>query len=138
MDPSHALNSLLGLGLHKCPAKLFLEQVGDKISFGTPKLKFHFLVDNARGLHPWFTVATMALTYQQIFRVIFKQKDLKRANGRKGQLNSTSLRPNAAPVRFLILDWTYLMYYPKWDSEIYLTEDGSFNYYPRQMVIEVR
>ncbi|KAF8663970.1 hypothetical protein AX14_006803 [Amanita brunnescens Koide BX004] len=83
--PSGALNSVLGLGLHKCPARSFLDQ-----------------------------------TMPEIFRVIFKQKDLKRASGRKGQLKPITLRPNAAP----------------WDSKMYLTEDGGFSYYPRQMVIE--
>ncbi|KAF8708899.1 hypothetical protein AX14_013538 [Amanita brunnescens Koide BX004] len=79
------LNSLLGLGVHKCPAGSFLEQ-----------------------------------TMPEIFRVIFKQQDLKRASGMKGQLKSTTLHPGGAP----------------WDSEIFLDEDGNFNYYPKQMVIE--
>lgn len=41
---------------------------------------------------------------QQIFRVIFQLKDLKRASGMEGQLKSTTLRPDTAPVRFLTMD----------------------------------
>ena len=48
----------------------------------------------------------MALTSHQIFRVIFKQQDLKRASGRMGQLKSVTLHPNAAPVSFPVMDLT--------------------------------
>jgi hypothetical protein len=56
-------------------------------------------------MHSWLAVA-MALTSHQIWWVIFKQQGLKRASGRKGQLKSVTLHPDAAPVNFLITDLT--------------------------------
>ena len=100
MKLGRRLNSLLGLGVHKCPAGSFLEQVGDKATFRTVGLKSPCLVDNAGGMYLWCTVTAVAPMSQQIFRVIFRQQDLKRASGRKGQLKSTTLHPGGAPVRF--------------------------------------
>ena len=40
----------------------------------------------------------------QILRVIFKQQDLRRASGGKGQLKSVTLHPDAAPVSFFVMD----------------------------------
>ena len=51
-------------------------------------------------------VATTLMSHQ-ILRVIFKQKDLKRASGRKGQLQAATLHPDAAPVRFPVMDLTF-------------------------------
>ena len=33
VQPGRPVNSLLGLGVHKCPAGSFIDQVGDKITF---------------------------------------------------------------------------------------------------------
>ena len=60
-------------------------------------------------MHSWLTVA-MALTSHQILRVIFRQPDLKRASGRKGQLKAVTLYPNAAPVGYLVVDPTFLIH----------------------------
>ena len=56
-------------------------------------------------MHSWLARA-MALMSHQILRVIFKQPDLKRASGRKGQLKPVTLHPDAAPVSFPVTDLT--------------------------------
>lgn len=43
-------------------------------------------------------MVAIALTFQQIIRVIFSQEDLKRADGEKGRLKSATLHPDDAPV----------------------------------------
>lgn len=45
-----------------------------------------------------FNIVAIALTSQQIIRVIFSQDYLKRADGEKGRLKSATLRPDDAPV----------------------------------------
>ncbi|KAF8344880.1 hypothetical protein F5887DRAFT_245338 [Amanita rubescens] len=85
VDPHREINSLLGLGLHKCPARSLIDE-----------------------------------TMSQIIRVIFSQKDLKRADGQKGRLKSATLHPDDPP----------------WCFEKYLDEHGGFSHYPKHMEIE--
>ena len=55
--PGRKLNSLLGLGVHKCPAGSFIDQVGDKITFLDIVWNSIIFVDNATGMDSWLTVA---------------------------------------------------------------------------------
>ncbi|KAF8630028.1 hypothetical protein AX15_003143 [Amanita polypyramis BW_CC] len=76
------VDSLLGLGMHKCPAGSFINQ-----------------------------------TMPEIFRAIFSQEGLSRAEGKAGQLRVVTLHPNPDP----------------WHSEVYLNDGGGFSYHPKKM-----
>ena len=47
------VDSLLGLGVHKCPAGSFIDQVGDKVIILDSCSEITLFADDAAGVHSW-------------------------------------------------------------------------------------
>ncbi|KAG5636079.1 hypothetical protein H0H81_009199 [Sphagnurus paluster] len=92
------------------------------------------------GFHKCPAISFVDETMPEIFKAVFRLKNIRRAQGKAGRLEQIACRPDAVGVCMLALfkSTTSLMKTIQSDPKVYVDTSGELSYFPRSLSVIVR